>query len=85
MQRNHPSRLPLSQKISRAIYEAIERGEITAGTKLPSIRKQARQLGVSPYTIVTAYDHLVATGLVASRLCSGFYVQDPRRVMRERM
>ncbi len=45
-----------------------------AGARLPSIRRLAATLGVSPSTVVAAYDRLVAEGVVASRPGSGFYV-----------
>jgi DNA-binding transcriptional MocR family regulator len=47
---------------------------LTSGDKLPSIRKFARDLQVSPSTVVEAYDRLAAEGLIRSRPGSGFYV-----------
>lgn len=44
------------------------------GAKLPSIRKLASALGVSPSTVVEAYERLVAEGAIHSRPGSGFYV-----------
>src|SRR5690606_19112432 len=41
---------------------------------LPSIRGLARTMGVSPSTVVEAYDRLVAEGLIRARPGSGFYV-----------
>ena len=45
-----------------------------AGMRLPSIRVQAGQAGVSKSTVVEAYDRLVAEGVIESRRGSGFYV-----------
>lgn len=42
--------------------------------KLPSVRSLVRQLGVSTFTIVEAYDRLVSTGFVTSRKGAGYYV-----------
>lgn len=42
--------------------------------KLPSVRGLVRQLGVSAFTIVEAYDRLVSTGFVTSRKGAGYYV-----------
>ncbi|OYZ81543.1 MAG: hypothetical protein B7Y12_07175, partial [Rhizobiales bacterium 24-66-13] len=39
---------------------------LTAGEKLPSIRKFARDMQVSPSTVVEAYDRLAAEGLIRS-------------------
>lgn len=46
---------------------------LTAGEKLPSVRAFARTMGVSPSTVVEAYDRLAAEGLIRSRPGSGFY------------
>ncbi len=47
------------------------------GTRLPSVRAQARALHVSVSTVVEAYERLAAEGVVASRPGSGFYVAGP--------
>lgn len=47
---------------------------LAAGEKLPSVRGFAAQMGVSPSTVVEAYDRLVAEGLIRSRPGAGFFV-----------
>jgi DNA-binding transcriptional MocR family regulator len=47
---------------------------LTPSEKLPSIRKFARDMQVSPSTVVKAYDRLAAEGLIRPRPGSGFYV-----------
>jgi len=42
---------------------------------LPSVRDFARTMGVSPSTVVEAYDRLVAEGLLEARRGAGFYVR----------
>lgn len=49
---------------------------LLAGERVPSIRSLAAKLGVSPSTVVEAYDRLVAEGVIRSRPGSGFYVAD---------
>lgn len=44
------------------------------GDRMPSIRQFATQQGVSPSTVVEAYDRLAAEGLIQARRGSGFYV-----------
>lgn len=44
------------------------------GQRLPSVRSQARYLGVSVSTVVEAYERLAAAGTLVSRPGSGFYV-----------
>lgn len=47
------------------------------GERLPSIRRFAATMGVSPSTVVEAYDRLAAEGVIRSRPGSGFYVAGP--------
>ncbi len=57
-----------------AIRQRVASRALTAGEKLPSIRRFARDMQVSPSTVVEAYDRLAAEGLIRSRPGSGFYV-----------
>jgi DNA-binding transcriptional MocR family regulator len=68
------SSVPLVDQIVERLSGLIQDGKLTAGTRLPSIRKLAALIGASPFTVVDAYDRLVARGLVASRAGRGFYV-----------
>ena len=47
---------------------------LAPGSKLPSIRDLAKTLNVSRFTVVAAYDRLVAMGYLQSRPGAGFYV-----------
>src|ERR1700722_13823445 len=68
------SSVPLVDQIVGRVSALIQDGQLAAGTRLPSIRKLAALIGASPFTVVDAYDRLVARGLVASRAGRGFYV-----------
>ncbi|RQP25171.1 aminotransferase-like domain-containing protein [Piscinibacter terrae] len=68
------STIPLADQIESRLVALIEAGQLPAGAKLTSIRSMATQLGVSPNTVITAYDRLVAQGLVDSRGTAGFFV-----------
>lgn len=46
------------------------------GMRMPSIRKLALDKGVSRFTVVEAYERLVAHGYLDSRRGSGFYVRE---------
>lgn len=59
----------LVSEISRLLFEGL----ITGGTKLPSCRGLARDLGVSINTVVAAYQVLEEQRLIKSRARSGFY------------
>lgn len=66
--------VPLVEQIVVGIRRLAEERALRAGTRLPSIRNFAVQHGVSRFTVVDAYDRLVALGYLASRRGSGFYV-----------
>src|SRR5690606_27851174 len=57
-----------------AVRTRIASRALAAGDRLPSIRSFAAAMGVSPSTVVEAYDRLVAEGLIQARRGSGFYV-----------
>jgi DNA-binding transcriptional MocR family regulator len=47
---------------------------LRAGTRAPSVRDLSRSLGVSTFTVVEAYERLVARRLFSARRGSGFFV-----------
>src|SRR5215468_8721083 len=72
------SEVPLVDQICERVMQLVRRGQLTAGTRLPSIRKLARQVSASPFTVVDAYDRLVARGVIESRAGRGFFVTQRR-------
>ena len=66
--------LPLIYQITNEIKKLIDNRIIRGGARMPSIRSFASDHGVSRFTVVQAYDRLVAMGYLNSRLGSGFYV-----------
>jgi DNA-binding transcriptional MocR family regulator len=65
---------PLVSRIASALGRRMASGALGAGERLPSVRRLAQRLSVSPFTVVAAYDRLVADGLVVARAKSGFFV-----------
>jgi len=61
-------------EVMAAIRSKVSSRALVAGDRLPSIRSLAATMGVSPSTIVEAYDRLAAEGLIRARRGSGFYV-----------
>src|SRR5690606_6156715 len=57
-----------------AVRSRIASRALAPGDRLPSIRGFAASMGVSPSTVVEAYDRLAADGLIRARRGSGFYV-----------
>ncbi|MEO6800833.1 MAG: PLP-dependent aminotransferase family protein [Rhodanobacter sp.] len=68
------SQLSLQQQLRQKIIDAIQRGVLGAGRRLPSSRQLARQLDISRNTVALAYDALVAEGHLAARQRSGVFV-----------
>src|SRR5689334_5589292 len=64
---------PLADQIVAGVKRQIDDRHLRPGTKLPSIRKFAESCKVSRFTVVEAYDRLVAMGYLLSRRGSGFY------------
>ena len=65
---------PLVNQIIDGLREAIENQTLKPGAKVPSIRAFAAKYSVSTFTVVEAYDRLVAQGLLVSRGTAGFFV-----------
>ena len=66
----------LAEQLSGRFAERIRTRLLAAGAKLPSVRLCAQQQGVSPSTVVAAYDQLLARGLVEARRNRGFFVRE---------
>ena len=77
------SPLPLADQIEAGLSALIERRQLPPGARLPSIRALATQLGVSPNTVVLAYDKLASSGLIDPRGTAGYYVCEPRLAARD--
>ncbi|MFJ3900587.1 PLP-dependent aminotransferase family protein [Streptomyces sp. NPDC090025] len=80
----------LRDGLMNALREAVRGGRLTAGTRLPSSRQLAADLGVARNTVADAYAELVAEGWLTARQGSGTRVARrsaprpaPRRVRPE--
>jgi DNA-binding transcriptional MocR family regulator len=78
---NLTDRSPLVEQIVCAVSGQIDNRVLPPGTRLPSIRDFARSEQISRFTVIEAYDRLVAMGYLRSRRGSGFYAahQEPRQ------
>jgi acyl-CoA reductase-like NAD-dependent aldehyde dehydrogenase len=72
---NPQSATPLVLQIVEGFRVLIESAQLRPGAKAPSIRQFAHAHGVSTYTVVDAYDRLVALGFFSSRPHAGFFVR----------
>lgn len=67
--------ISLVDQIIALIQTQIDKKILRAGMRVPSIRELATDGEVSRFTVVEAYDRLVAKGYLESRRGSGFYVR----------
>jgi DNA-binding transcriptional MocR family regulator len=65
----------LGERLAAHYAQRIGQRLLQPGARLPSVRDCARAHGVSPSTVVAAYDRLQARGLVEARRQRGFFVR----------
>jgi GntR family transcriptional regulator/MocR family aminotransferase len=71
-----PARGSRRKAIEDALRAAIREGRLTAGTRLPSTRDLAGQLGLSRGTVSQAYEQLTAEGWLSARAGAGTRVAE---------
>ncbi|TSB19038.1 winged helix-turn-helix transcriptional regulator, partial [Streptomyces benahoarensis] len=62
--------------LMRALREAARTGRLAPGTRLPSSRTLAADLGIARNTVAEAYADLVAEGWLSARQGSGTRIAD---------
>jgi len=67
----------LTDQLAQRYAERIRTRLLAPGARLPSVRDCAQRHGVSPHTVVAAYDQLLAQGLIEARRQRGFFVRTP--------
>jgi GntR family transcriptional regulator/MocR family aminotransferase len=68
---------PLYAQVTRSLRQAIVRGDLQSGLRLPGSRRLARYLSVSRNIVIMAFDQLVVEGYLEPRVGSGTYVAAP--------
>ncbi|KNH27621.1 GntR family transcriptional regulator [Pseudomonas syringae] len=66
--------VPVVQQIVDALADWLRRGEVSPGTRLPSVRQIARINLLSQSSVVEACERLVAQGVLTTRNGAGFFV-----------
>jgi len=69
----------LYEQVAERLEEAIAAGTLRAGDRLPSVRQLSLRERVSISTVLQAYLHLEAVGLIETRPQSGHYVRRRER------
>jgi DNA-binding transcriptional regulator YhcF (GntR family) len=68
------SATPPYEQIRSQISSLVAMGELSPGTRLPSVRNLAADLGIAAGTVARAYKELEAAGIVESRRRGGTIV-----------
>lgn len=68
------AREPLAVQLARRLREAIEAGNLAAGTKMLGSRQLAKRLGLGRNTVALAFEQLTAEGYFEARTGSGTFV-----------
>jgi len=69
------SGLPLYRQICQRLREAILSGELAEGTRLPTERALASELGINRTTVMNAYNELASEGLIEGHVGRGTLVR----------
>src|SRR2546430_11469575 len=67
--------VPLYRQICQRLSEAILSGELAEGTRLPTERALASELGVNRTTVMNAYNEIASLGLVERHVGRGTLVR----------
>ncbi len=71
---DHSAAEPPYEQIRAQVAAMVESGELAAGTRLPSVRALAEQLGLATNTVARAYRELEHAGVVSTRGRNGTVV-----------
>lgn len=70
---------PIYLQIADRIMDDIERAELDAGARLPSVREYAENVGVNPNTMMRTYNWLQNKGLIEMKRGIGYFVTSSAR------
>ena len=68
------SSVPKNEQLHTQIQDAVKAGTLAAGTKLPTVRSLATELGVAPYTVARVYRQLEDLGVLETHGRNGTIV-----------
>jgi len=66
---------PPYEQVREQLRTQVEEGELAPGTKLPTVRRMAGDLGLATNTVARAYRELEALGLIETRGRAGSVVK----------
>ena len=65
---------PPFEQLRLQLLEQIRSGELAAGTRLPTVRRLAEDLGIAPNTVARTYRELESDGFIETRGRNGTLV-----------
>jgi DNA-binding transcriptional regulator YhcF (GntR family) len=68
------SATPPYEQLRAQLVTQVQSGELSAGTRIPTVRKLAEDLGLAPNTVARAYRELEADGFIETRGRNGSFV-----------
>jgi DNA-binding transcriptional regulator YhcF (GntR family) len=71
---DHASPVPPYEQVREQVRAQVEAGELSPGTKLPTVRRLAADLGLAANTVARAYRELEALGVIETRGRAGSVV-----------
>ena len=66
--------MKLYQQLANDLTVLIRQGALKPGDRVPSVRETSRERGMSPATVIHAYELLEGQGFIETRPRSGYYV-----------
>ncbi|WP_100810769.1 MULTISPECIES: GntR family transcriptional regulator [unclassified Microbacterium] len=68
------SPVPPFEQLRTQLLDAVTEGELAPGTRLPTVRRLAEDLGIAAGTVARAYRELEASGVIETRGRNGTFV-----------
>lgn len=68
------SPVPPFEQLRTQMTDAMVSGELAPGSRLPTVRRLAEDLGIAPGTVARAYRELESTGFIETRGRNGTFV-----------
>ena len=68
------SATPLFEQLRVAVIDAVRDGRLTPGTRLPTVRQMAADVGLAVNTVARTYRELETAGIVETRGRQGTFV-----------
>lgn len=75
---NTSSITPIYEQIKDSLIHAIEHGQLKKDDRVPSIHSLCREFGISPGTVLKAYEDLCRAGVLSAVKGKGYFIASTR-------